>query len=396
MSIVAHIPQIALDASSAKTVTAACPAWVDISHEDLARWDELLFSSDAWLYQYSFWNEPLRAVGLTPRYLVWGPPSQPLAYVCILTLGFNPARIGLVFRGPTSLQPGAEVPPAAIMDLTNWASSQGYVFIRFTHTNADVMHQIASRASSRAIDAFPYFQDFPMVSPDFVVAQSDDEEKTLDGFDREVRRKLRRAVKLGYEFRSEDSPEALAKQWFLYRDCARRKGFRLERPLSVYMEIMCRARLHDCARVYSVHLRGEAVGSVFAVRDKSSAHCLLAAFAPGHRHAAVFLHWKAMRDMYRLGAPNYNFGPGPGSLARFKQQFAPRGAACPAPVTMVLNEPLFKFWWKALYPLARLMRPSLVGAFSRACLMNSSAELRIQAKRIKNNVRSCFTSRATA
>jgi hypothetical protein len=278
----------------------------------------------------------------------------------------------------------------------NWASAQGYVFIRFTHSNANVLRHIASHGSAREIDAFPYFQDFPIQSPDFVVAQSGTEDETLDGFDREVRRKLRRAVELGYEFRSEDSPEALARQWFLYRDCARRKGFRLERPLTVYMEILRRARSHNCARVYSVHLRGKPVGSALAVRDKASAHCLLAAFAPEHRHAAVFLHWKAMRDMYGLGAPNYNFGPGPGSLARFKQQFAARGAACPAPVTLVLNDKLFKVWWKVLYPLARLLRPSLVGAFSRACLMNSSAELHIQAKRIRSNVRSCFSRRVTA
>ena len=34
------------------------------------------------------------------------------------------------------------------------------------------------------------------------------------------------------------SPEALEKAWPIYQNCARRKQFRLERPLSVYQEAM--------------------------------------------------------------------------------------------------------------------------------------------------------------
>jgi len=390
MTIAAPIPKIEPDSLSLTIVSLTGASWFDIRQEDLPHWDNYLLESDAWLHQYSFWNEPLRALGLEPRYLAWGSPSDPRAYVCILTTGFRPVKIGLVFRGPICLQAGFEIPETALAQLMDWARADGYMFIRFTHSDPEIIGGIASRDSAREIDAFPYFQDFPMQSPDFVVAQSESEEETLAGFDREVRRKLKRAVELGYEFRSCDSVDVLSEHWPLYQDCARRKGFRLERPLSFYAQILRRARRHNCARVYSVHSDGEVVGSAFVVRDSGSAHCLLAAFAPEHRHAAVFLHWKAMRDMFRLGPRNYNFGPGPGSLARFKQQFAKRGAACPGPVTIVLNDPLFRLWWKVLFPLAMLVKPVVVGTFRSLCVFYDSRKFRAHSRGFARNLQERF------
>ncbi|HUO26634.1 MAG TPA: GNAT family N-acetyltransferase [Candidatus Aquilonibacter sp.] len=363
MSLVAHVPKIDVR-SSGNAVAPARAAWCEIFPEALPRWDDLLLGTDSWLYQYPLWNEPHRALGLRPRYLAWGPPTRPLAYVCILTLGFRPAKIGLVFRGPTSLQLGAAIPKAALTQLLDWARVKGYTFIRFTHSDPEVLANLAELGNARQMDAFPYFLDYPTVSPDFVVAQHEDDEVTLDSFDREVRRKLRRASEAGYEFRGQDSPEALACLWPLYRECSRRKGFRLERSLSIYMETLRRAQPHNCGRIYSVYLNDVPVGSALVLRDGVSAHCVLAAFAREHRQSAVFLHWKAMRDMYRLGARNYNFGPGPGTLARFKRQFAPPCTVYPRPVTMVLNEPWFQVWEKALFPVAKFLRPALVEVFS--------------------------------
>jgi hypothetical protein len=365
MSLVAHVPEIDVHSPAAGTVSAARAAWCEIAPQDLPRWDELLLGTDVWLYQYPLWNEPLRTIGLKPRYLAWGPSGSPLVFVCILTVGFRPAKIGLVFRGPSCLKPGQQIPQAALAELLDWARARGYTFIRFTHSHPEVLNHLSACGHARELDVFPYFQDYPILSPDFVVVQHESEEETLNSFDREVRRKLRRAAEIGYEFHSDDSPEALAKLWPQYQECSRRKGFRLERPLSVYMEILRRAQPHNCARVYSVHLNGNPVGSALVVRDGVSAHCILAAFVREHRSSAVFLHWKSMRDMYRLGAHNYNFGPGPGSLARFKQQFAAQHGAYPGPLTVVLNESWFQVWKNVLFPVAKLLRPLLVEIVSR-------------------------------
>jgi lipid II:glycine glycyltransferase (peptidoglycan interpeptide bridge formation enzyme) len=227
-----------------------------------------------------------------------------------------------------------------------------------------VLSELGRTVRCEDFDAFPYFLDYPVQSPDYIVRQCESDEETLASFDREVRRKLRRAAEMGYELRSDDSPEALKKAWPLYQDCARRKHFRLERPLSVYMGAMRLAGAHNCARLYTASLNGEMVGSTLVFRDRRTAHSMLAAFHAEHRHAAVLLHWHAMRDMYRRGAGRYNMGPGPGSLARFKQQFCEYPTAYPAAVTAVFNEPLYKLW-TAIFPVAKGLRPLLRRIVSR-------------------------------
>jgi len=355
------MPEIEVSSSRA----AHTASWFEVRRQDLSVWNDVLLCSDASLYQYPFWNEPYRPLWVTPRYLAWGTQDRPLALVAILTVGFGPAKIGLVFRGPVCFHPGFEFPQAAIEELSSWARSEGYVFIRFTHSDPQVLQQLAAVGHSEPFDAFPYFLDYPVLSPDYIVEQFDCEEATLASFDREARRKLRRATEAGYEFTSGNSPEALAEAWPLYQDCARRKHFRLERPLSVYMETVRLAQSHNCVRVYSACINGKMVGSALVFRDHAMAHCLLAAFDPEHRHAAVFLHWHAMRDMYRLGARRYNLGPAPGSLARFKEQFCQHPVTYPGALTVVLNEGLFRVWQKAVFPLAKSLRPMLRKIVSR-------------------------------
>jgi hypothetical protein len=63
--------------------------------------------------------------------------------------------------------------------------------------------------------------------------------------------------------------------------------------------------------------------------------------------------------MQCLGARRYNLGPGPGSLTRFKKQFARNTTSYPGPLTVVLKEDWFKFWWQAVFPVARALRPIL-------------------------------------
>jgi hypothetical protein len=356
MSVAVRIPQV--DVETAKPADHRA-TWFEVHADDLPHWNSVLLRANASVYQYPYWNEPYRPLGLKPRYLAWGTEARPLAFACILTVGLRPAKIGMVFRGPATLEPGVEISQSVVEDLLAWARAEGFMFLRMTHSDPETLRQVASHSDWRNFDAFPYFLDYPVMSHDFIVEQYESDEDTLATFDREVRRKIRRAEETGYEFRSDDSPEALEKLWPLYQECSTRKGFRLERPLSVYMNTMRLAQPHNCARLYSVYLNGKAVGSTLVVRDGATAHCVLAAFEAEHRQSAALLHWESMRDMYRLGARNYNLGPGPGSLARFKQQFSRHKATYPAPLTVVLNKKLFAVWWKMVFPVAKRLRPML-------------------------------------
>jgi hypothetical protein len=341
-------------------IPAARATWSEVRAEELSASDSVLLRTEASIFQYPFWNEPYRRLGLTPRYLAWRTPRRPIASATILTLGFGPAKIGLVFRGPTLLMPGTEIPGAMLSDLLLWAREQGYMFLRFTHSDPEVLTGLAA-AGGYALrgDIFPYMLDYSITSGDYVVEQCESDEETLASFDREVRRKLRRADEEGYEFGWDDSPEALEQVWPLYEECARRKQFRVERPLFFYKELMQRARGNQLARLYLVRLHGKIVGSTLVFRDRRTAHCQLAAFDPDHRQSATFLHWRSMRDMYRMGAERYNLGPGPGSLARFKSMFARRPVQYPSPLTVVLKENWFRLWRRTFIPAAKQLHPMI-------------------------------------
>lgn len=360
MSLAAPIPEIPASPAHIRSIpTAEAGTWFEVRPQDLAVWNDALLGAGASLYQFPFWNEPYRPLWVTPHYLAWGTHDRPVAFVSILTIGFGSWKIGLVFRGPACLQPSEPFCVEAVAGLIAWARANGYIFIRFTHSDPQVLSQLAASGHSENLDMFPFFQDYATLSPEYIIHQSSEDEPTLASFDREVRRKIRRAIEAGYEFRAQDSPEALAAVWPIFQDCARRKQFRLERPLSFYLQTIRLAQPHNCVRLYSVLFGGRVVGSALVFRDGAEAHCQLAALEAQHRQAAVFLHWHAMRDMYRQGASRYNLGPGPGSLARFKRQFCQNPVHYPGPLTVVLNNGLFQIWRKALFPVARRLRPAL-------------------------------------
>lgn len=362
-----HLAAPVYEAERSVSVSAARPVWAELHPCDLCAWNDILLKSAASLYQYPLWNEPYRRLGVTPRYLVFGSTVHPLAFAALLTVGLGPARIGLIFRGPTSLVPDQPSPQEMYTQLLDWARAHRFMFLRITHSDPQVLSEIAASGRALDVDAFPYMLDYPILSEDYIVEQYETDDETLASFDREARRKIRHANAAGYEFHSDDSPEALAQIWKLYQECSQRKAFRIERPLSFYMDLMRGARPRNRARLYTVRLNGEVVGSMLVFRDRTTAHCQLAAFQAAHRSTAAFLHWHSMRDMYRMGVRRYNLGPGPGSLARFKSQFCRFPAHYPGPLTMVLKENWFWMWQRAFIPVAKQLQPLLRAiAFRRA------------------------------
>lgn len=370
MSLATPISNVEVLSSAATRVT-----WTELRQVDLAAWNDALLKTEASLYQYPFWNEPYRRMWVTPRYLVWGSEHRPLAFASILTIGFGPAKIGLVFRGPTAIVTDLKFSRAMCQELINWARTEGYIFLRFTHSDPEVLTDLASVGKALDYDAFPYLLDYPVMSQDYMVPQTDSDEETLASFDREARRKIRRGTEIGYQIKSDTAPEALEQVWPLYEECARRKHFRLERPLSFYMDLMREAQSYDRARLYTVSIGGVGVGSALVFRDQTVAHCQLAAFDAEHRHSASLLHWHAMRDMHRKGARKYNLGPGPGSLARFKSQFCVSPVHYPAPLTIVLKDDWFQIWKRGFLPMAKQLQPMLRKiAFQRGRLSRKSVD----------------------
>ena len=148
MSVAASISDVTVRSSSPAVAAAS---WFEVRQQDLPLWNNVLLSTDTSLYQYPLWNEPYRPLWLTPRYLAWGSQDRPLAFVSILTVGFGPAKIGLVFRGPTCIQSRCALCHVAIAELLDWARAEGYAFIRFTHSDPEVLTQLAASGHAQEI-----------------------------------------------------------------------------------------------------------------------------------------------------------------------------------------------------------------------------------------------------
>ena len=151
--------------------------------------------------------------------------------------------------------------------------------------------------------------------------------------------------------------------WPLSAGCARRKGFRLNRPLASHLDLMRLARPYQCACLCTVELKGKPVGACLTLRDRTTAWRLLAALDPetlqGQPSPSVPMHWRVMRDLYRVGLVHYNFGPGAGGVGQFKQQFAPRRSECPPPVCLAINERLYVRGLRGVLPVSRVVEPAL-------------------------------------
>ena len=87
----------------------------------------------------------IAACGL-PRVTWCGEPDAiRSAFATVLTLGIGPAKIGLVFRGPAPLSPDIALPRSVYSELLDWARDQGYMFLRFTHSDPEILTGLGYR-----------------------------------------------------------------------------------------------------------------------------------------------------------------------------------------------------------------------------------------------------------
>jgi hypothetical protein len=264
-------------------------------------------------------------------------------------------------RGPVALGPSGIVPADALCDLYQWAASNRYIFIRFTHADTALLDSLEACGPSRRLDACPFHLDRSVAMHDLVIEQAEDDNAMLSGFDREARRKIKRALEADYDLRVGTSSSDLAEVWHVFLNFFDRKGIRFNLPLDGFLEAARLAESHDCLRVYSAWLDQKPLEALIVFRDKHTALCQFAALdieALGKRPSpSVLLHWFAMRDLHRMGALHYNLGPGTGSLLQFKQQFRPLQVTYPAPVTAVINKPLYLLWSSLVLPSVRVLKP---------------------------------------
>jgi len=267
-------------------------------------------------------------------------------------MGFGRFRFGLVQRGPVPLDPLAGFTDGCLEGLCRWARNRGYVFLRFTHPDPGVLEKIADLGRSERRNSFPFYSD---MAEELIVTLRESREELLASFDREARRKIRNASAIPYEIEVADSPDRLKQVWLLYQELAIRKGF-FHRPLSSYLDLMSLAREFDAVRLYVVTLDKKPVNSLFQVNDSTTAFYMSGALdveaLQGKPTPAPMLVCRAMEDSAKDGLQFFHFGSRSGQVYRFKSQFRPAERPLPAPVTTILNRPLYWCWVLGLLPLA--------------------------------------------
>jgi hypothetical protein len=359
------VTQVAPLPSPASAATAR--GWRAIAPSALPRWSARLLETPASLFQYPYWNEPLRALHFAPQYLTYHDGKDALAYACVLRLGVPGARIGLVQRGPVGLRADGAVPAESLHDLQRWGRSNGYMFLRFTHDDADLLDQVEQAGDARRIDAFPFYRE---PQEELLVEQHDDDDAVLRGFQPVARRNLKKALEAGFQLESSDDPQSLSAVWPLFERLAHRKRLSF-RPEASYRTIVELARPHDGARVHVARLGDRTVQAILVVRDRDRAHYISGALdteALGDTPSpSVLLHWQAMRDAYRRwGCTHYDLGTRSGNVYPFKRKFRPVERHCPPPATLVINRTLFGMWFGAGLPAITRHWPRIKRTLSRS------------------------------
>lgn len=338
--------------------------WMELPAEELESWDRLLLSTEASLFQFPYWNEPLRHLRITPRYLVLGGGTRPRAFVALLQLGPPGARIGLIQRGPVPLD-GAAPEPAELAALGAWARARGFTCLRCSHERLDILDAWAALQAAERTDPFPFFRE---PQEELRVALVADEQSMLAGFQPVARRNLRRGAEAGYAIESHDDPEFLRAVWPLFQSLAQRKHFTY-RPLNSFVELLEHARPHGAARVFTASFNGRVLQAILVVRDGLSAHYIIGALdveGLGERESpSVLLHWRAMRHFQAQGARIYDLGTSSGPVHRFKQKFRPAERHLAPPVTIVLHPWAYRAWTGVALAPMRTVWPRLKRLLAR-------------------------------
>ncbi|MFO0982776.1 MAG: GNAT family N-acetyltransferase [Planctomycetota bacterium] len=332
---------------------ASSPAyqWSRIAATDLDWWNRRLMQSDAAIQQLPCFAESLHQPCCRAIYVFCGPAQDPIAYACVRTMAGAPIKIGLVFRGPVLLS--AAAPPRQILaSLHAWAARDGYVFLRFSHWDTQLLDAVAEAAPDHErADAFPFLKD---CDSELTVALTHDDASMLGRFSR-----LR-------------APQPERRTGDGLRGSRRGSGGRPRRGLAAvpqaasaqaspgaearFVELHRRAAQHAGARVYTACLDQRPIQFILVIRAGITAEYWMGAIdldaLGGRASPGVLLHWRAMRDFAAMGCTRYNLGTRSGSVLRFKQKFRPSERHI-APVTVIIEPHLYRCWrWLALEVVA--------------------------------------------
>lgn len=337
-------------------------AWFEVPDDQVHSWDIRLQATGASLYQYPFWNEPLRLLFFLPTYVVYRNEGRDLAFACILRMTLGGFSLGLLKYGPVDLGTGREVTRTEVWKaLVAWARKRRFVFLRVTHTREEALAAACAMPGCRRLDSFRLW---PEEVEELQVPLQSTMDETLTALPHEVRRLIRRGQETGFCIRSSTDMDDFMAAWPLFEKMARIKGINL-RPLPYFQKLMTLGTQAGCCRLYVAEWEGRPVQAILVAKVGRTTYLLAGALdaetLPKKRSSpSCLLHWHAIQDAVLAGAQSYHLGNRAGPVYTFKRKFHPVEAVTAPPVTLVIRPFLFGIWSMSILrlgpPLLSLVR----------------------------------------
>jgi len=319
--------------------------WIQMRDIDEIRdFNKVLFKTDATIYQFPYWNNSLEFPLLKPTYLKCMESGELQGYLSLCEVGLPGLKFCTIHHGPITLN-RAE-------DKLLWISlmkvlERKYAFAKFAPRNSEDLEQIKSLKQYRIenVNSFPFHTP---LSECLVVAQESDDEAMLYKFGETARRLIRKAERIGYKIRYDNSPKSFEEAWPLYQKLSETKGFSF-RPSKSYVRLIQEAAESDLVRIYSAYYGKDLIQSILVVLDGRMAWYMSGALDVTkifqNTTPSFFLHFRAMRDLYHeKGLTLYNLGSKSGKVFEFKSRFNPASFHFPPSLTVVFNPFLFKMY----------------------------------------------------
>src|SRR5262245_20888199 len=195
------------------TVRETGARWESVNLKAALAWDETLWNVPAHLFQFPFWNEPLREFHGRPLYLRLKKGDEIAGFATVMTFGLPGYRVGLLQRGPILLPGHGDDIGESIGLLVPVLKHYGVFCLRVTSDSPEVLDRVSRAYASERADAFPFMSS---LQNEAFVSLEGDASEILARFQRQIRYDIRKCEKIGFTAKTYADASDLRRYWYLF------------------------------------------------------------------------------------------------------------------------------------------------------------------------------------
>jgi hypothetical protein len=319
--------------------------WEPIPRTAALAWDDTLWRvPGAHLFQFPFWNEPLREFHGRPLYLQFKREGEVAGFATVTTFGLPGFRVGLLQRGPILLPGHADEIGESIGLLLPALKDSGVFCLRVTSESPKLLDNVSRAYESERGDAFPFMSS---LQNDAFVSLEETESEIFARFQKQVRNAIRKCERIGFTAKTYADPGALRRYWYLFEQTADTNRF-LRRPLASFCRLFELGGTPGRVELSILETGERAIGALILARDAETTYYISGgrdqALSREFGYTAHYRLWLAMLQARAAGSKQFDLGATFGSVGEYKLKFAPQVRANPTPVTLILHRQRYRLW----------------------------------------------------